>query len=186
MLYVQQSLSDDEELIHVGAFHWMYTFKAIMSIVWGVVLAILILCAAVYIQPFLDQKAVLSPTWTGAIKALHPGIHLFSFLMFVMGLFRFTQLIIIKISTEVAVTSSRLVYKRGLVARHVGEMAIDRIEGVNILQGVIGRMLGYGRVAVRGMGVGEVVLPPLDQPIKFRRAIETAKSVNSKKARGKA
>jgi len=93
-----------------------------------------------------------------------------------MGLLGFAQMMVVKATTEIAVTNRRLIYKRGLVARHVGEMSIDRIEGVNVLQGILGRLLNYGRVAVRGMGVGEVVLPPIEDPIAFRLSIEKAKS----------
>jgi uncharacterized membrane protein YdbT with pleckstrin-like domain len=86
-------------------------------------------------------------------------------------------MMIIKVTTEIAITNKRLVYKRGLVARYVGEINIDRIEGVNVLQGVLGRIFNYGRIMVRGMGVGEVILPPIEEPLKFRRAIERARSV---------
>jgi hypothetical protein len=47
---------------------------------------------------------------------------------------------------------------------------------VNVLQGILGRIFNYGRVMVRGMGVGEVILPPIEDPIKFRRAIEKARN----------
>ena len=94
-----------------------------------------------------------------------------------MGLLRFAQMMIVKATTEIAITNSRLVYKRGLVARQVGEMSIDRIEGVNVLQSVLGRIFNYGRIMVRGMGVGEVILPPLADPIKFRKSIEKAKTL---------
>ena len=86
-------------------------------------------------------------------------------------------MMVVKVTTEIAITTSRLVYKRGLVARHVGEMSIDRIEGVNVLKTIMGRIFDYGRLAVRGMGVGEVVLPPLASPLAFRKAIEKAKGM---------
>ena len=82
-----------------------------------------------------------------------------------------------KATTEIAVTSNRLVFKRGLIARQVGEINIDRIEGVNVLQSVLGRIFNYGRIMVRGMGVGEVTLPTIEDPITFRRAIEKARSI---------
>jgi hypothetical protein len=41
----------------------------------------------------------------------------------------------------------------------------------------MGRILGFGRIMVRGMGVGEVILPPIANPIAFRKAIEKAKAV---------
>lgn len=174
LVYIRQSLASGEELIHIGDFHWMYTLSAVMKIVYGLIFCIGIMWAGVYFEQNwgggLHVSGVLD-----TIRAVHPGIKLVAFLAFVMGLLGFAQMMIIKYSTEIAVTSTRLVYKRGLVARHVGEMSIDRIEGVNVLQSVLGRILGYGRVMVRGMGVGEVVLPPLRDPIKFRRAIEKAR-----------
>jgi hypothetical protein len=48
---------------------------------------------------------------------------------------------------------------------------------VNVLQTILGRILGYGRLMVRGMGVGEVILPPLANPIAFRKSIEKARTL---------
>lgn len=181
MLYVQQSLSPDEELIHIGHFHWMYSVSAIMAIFWGVVGAIALVIGAVYFMehfwPLVTQRPALfiSNDMIGKIRELHPAIRLAAFFIFVMGVFRFAHMMVIKATTEIAVTTSRIIYKRGLVARYVGEMSIDRIEGVNVLQTVMGRIFNYGRIMVRGMGVGEVILPPLEDPIKFRKAIEKAR-----------
>lgn len=175
MLYVQQSLSPDEELIHVGQFHWMYLVMAFMNIFWGFVGCVLVIWGSLY---FMDTVGggFQSEGTIGKIRELHPGLKLMAFFMIVMGLLACLQMMIVRETTEIAITTSRLIYKRGLVARHVGEMSIDRIEGVNVLQSIMGRILGYGRVAVRGMGVGEVVLPPLDAPVKFRKAIEKART----------
>jgi len=176
MLYVQQSLGPDEELVHVGRFHWMYTVQAFMTIVWGAVASIVVIIGAVYVYKKLGQfPAELG--WLEAIRYLHPGIRIFSFLVFVMGLLSFAQMMVIKATTEIAITNTRIVYKRGMIARQVGEISIDRIEGVNVLQSILGRMLNYGRMAVRGMGIGEVILPPIEDPIAFRQAIERARSI---------
>ena len=175
MLYVQQSLGPDEELIHIGKFHWMYTINAFLSIFWGLVTAIIILVAAYKAYIFLEYM----PSNVGffeAIKLIHPGVRIGAFLFFILGLVKFAQLMVTKVTTEIAITNTRLIYKRGLVARQVGEISIDRIEGVNVLQPVMGRIFNYGRVMVRGMGVGEVILPPIEDPISFRRGIEEAKA----------
>lgn len=176
MLYVQQSLAPEEELVHIGKFHWMYTVNAFGAIFWGLVGSILVIVFAVYAYSYLGMYQRADITVIESIQTLHPGIRVFSFLVFIFGLLRFASMMIIKATTEIAVTTSRLVYKRGLVARHVGEISIDRIEGVNVFQTILGRLFNYGRVMVRGMGVGEVVLPPIEDPISFRRAIEKAKS----------
>lgn len=175
MLYVQQSLGPDEELIHVGKFHWMYTVNSFLAILWGLVGAIMIMFIAYKAYEFMGKL----PPRTGffsAIQIIHPGIRGVSFLFFILGLVKFAQMMVVKVTTEIAITNNRLVYKRGLVARHVGEISIDRIEGVNVLQPILGRIFNYGRVMVRGMGVGEVLLPPIEDPISFRRAIEEAKA----------
>jgi len=183
MLYVQQSLANDEELIHVGEFHWMYTVQAALSIVWSIIFVCLIAYGTFYYKSNYGFGFYSTNVW-GMIQEFHPGVKLAMFIVFIMGLLKFCQMMIIKVTTEVVVTTNRLIYKRGLVARHVGEISIDRIEGVNVLQTIWGRVFNYGRLAVRGMGVGEVVLPPLDNPILFRKAIDKARSLNSKKNNG--
>ena len=175
MLYIQQSLGPDEELVHIGKFHWMYTVGSFMSILWGLFGAVMVMIGA-YVA--YTQLKWLPPDYGffASIKAIHPGVRVFAFLVFVFGLVKFAHMMVIKATTEIAITNTRLVYKRGLVARHVGEISIDRIEGVNVLQTVMGRIFNYGRIMIRGMGVGEVTLPPIEDPIRFRRAVEEAKS----------
>jgi hypothetical protein len=182
VLYVQQSLTPDEELIHIGQFHWIYTLKAVLAAVNGLILCIIILIASVY---FLENywHHVTSRVFEfrhdgmlGKIRELHPGIRLAAFFVFLMGLLRFAQMMVVRATTEIAVTTSRIIYKRGLVARYVGEMSVDRIESINVLQTVWGRVFGYGRLLIHGMGVGEVILPPIADPIVFRKAIEKART----------
>ncbi len=186
MSYVLQSLAPEERLVHIGRFHWLYTVIACMNIFWGVVTAVLILFGAVYIHVktgFQIPGATpvnLTQGWFVAVSALHPGIKIVALLMFVLGLLKFARMMIIRYSTEIAVTSNRIIYKAGLVARYVGEMSIDRIEGVNVMQSVLGRIAGFGNVMIRGLGVGELILPPIADPIKFRRAIEYARTVGEK------
>jgi len=185
MMYVQQSLGPDEELVHIGQFHWTYTLQAFLMIFWGLVGSILVMAVVLYYygtfnQTFGAEFFPPMPRKAGLleqVRHIHPGIRIFAFLVFIYGLLRFAQMMVEKATTEIAITSDRLIYKRGLVARHVGEMSIDRIEGVDVRQSFWGRIFDYGRVIVRGMGVGEVMLPPMCSPVTFRRAIEKARSI---------
>ncbi len=176
MLYVEQSLGPDEELVHVGKFHWFHTFQAFMGIFWGVAGCIVSLMACVYMYRkigwFLPDVGFFE-----GVPALHPGLRIMAFVIFALGLVTFIQKMLMLVTTEIAITNSRLVYKRGLIARQVGEMSIDRIEGVNVMQTMMGRIFNYGRLAIRGMGIGEVILPPIADPIAFRKAIERARSI---------
>lgn len=182
MLYVQQSLGPDEKLIHIGQFHWMYNVSAVMNIVLGILGCIAILAAGIYIPQYVDFPFLKGNVDPNAgiftqVRQIDPIVRIASFIAFLIGLGKFAQMMIVRATTEIAVTSSRIVYKRGVVARYVGEMSVDRIEGVNVIQSFIGRILNFGRVMVRGMGVGEVVLPTIEDPVTFRKAIEKAKSL---------
>lgn len=184
MLYVQQSLAPDEKLVHIGQFHWFYDVQAFMSIAWGLFFAISLLIAAINLEPYLPGKMTImsvaveqGDSWLTQLRKIHPGIKLFALLLFLFGVFRFAQMLVIKATTEIAVTTSRLIYKRGLVARFVGEINIDRIEGVSVAQSFWGRIFNFGRLLVRGMGVGEMILPSIANPLAFRRAIEKARNV---------
>ena len=198
MLYVQQSLGPDEEIMMAARFHWMYTLKAIMWIVLGISLGILVAYAGIWweinsaireIYPNLPaeyydqaQQEVVENRggYLQVLWGLHPFFRLAILGLFIMGLFFFANMMIVKATTEIAVTTERLIYKRGLIARQVGELSIDRIEGVSLLQGVLGRILGYGRVSVRGMGIGEVILPPIEEPIDFHKAVQESRAMHDK------
>jgi uncharacterized membrane protein YdbT with pleckstrin-like domain len=180
MLYVQQSLGPNEQLLHIGYFHWIYDLKAILSIILSFLLGVFILYGGIWLQlhvniPLIPKTVDPDASLLAQVRSLHPGIKMLAFVMFLLGLLRYAHLMVIKITTEIAITNMRLILKRGLVARYVGEMSVDRIESVNVLQTFWGRILDYGQLAIHGMGVGEIILPPIANPIEFRKAIERAK-----------
>ena len=146
MLYVQQSLGPDEEILMAARFHWMYTFKAVMWIVFGISVSIALAYGAIWMDvnssvraSFQNLPAELYDRAAAEIVArkggymqvlwgLHPAFRIGILLSFMMGLFMFANMMIIKATTEIAVTTDRLIYKRGLIARNVGELSIDRVE----------------------------------------------------------
>jgi uncharacterized membrane protein YdbT with pleckstrin-like domain len=67
--------------------------------------------------------------------------------------------------TEVAVTNRRVIYKRGLVSRTTAEMQMDKIETVQVDQSILGRLLDYGRVTIKGTGAGVESFGAMDEPI---------------------
>lgn len=196
MLYVQQSLGPQEEILMGARFHWMYTLQAIFWVMFGLALGIAMGYAMIWFDVTNQIRdlygsdlpdELYQEAWDrvvdargGYLKILweqHVIVRMGILILFLVGIYLFAHMMVIKATTEIAVTNERLIYKKGLIARHVGELNIDRIEGVSVQQGVLGRMLNYGRVCIRGMGVGEVMLPPIEAPIEFRRAVNEAKSM---------
>ncbi|MBS2600025.1 PH domain-containing protein, partial [Salmonella enterica subsp. enterica serovar Typhimurium] len=63
---------------------------------------------------------------------LHPVVRGGILLFFVMGIWFFAHMMIVRATTEIAVTTERIIYKKGFIARQVAELSIDRIEGVTV------------------------------------------------------
>ena len=53
---------------------------------------------------------------------------------------------------------------------------MPNIEGVRVTQTLWGRLFGYGRIRIEGTGDDHIDIPNIDDPVGFRRAIETAKA----------
>ena len=77
---------------------------------------------------------------------------------------------------EQGVTNKRVVLKQGIVSRQTEEMKLKSIETVEIDQGVLGRMLGFGTVRITGRGVSDFVFQRIDDPLAVKRTIESVSS----------
>jgi uncharacterized membrane protein YdbT with pleckstrin-like domain len=75
--------------------------------------------------------------------------------------------------TEQGVTNKRVIFKKGVIGRKTEEMKIASIETVEIDQGVIGRIFGYGSVKITGRGISDVVFKGVDDPMAVKRQIES-------------
>jgi len=74
-------------------------------------------------------------------------------------------------TTEIDVTDRRIVYKRGFIRRHTVEMNMDKVESVDVDQSILGRILNYGDITIRGTGVGIEPLHNIDAPLQFRNQV---------------
>lgn len=82
------------------------------------------------------------------------------------------MIIITILTTEHAVTNKRVIFKKGLIARHTEEIKLNRIETIEIQQGILGRILGYGTVKLTGTGNGIIVFKTIDNPLSVKQTIE--------------
>ena len=73
--------------------------------------------------------------------------------------------------TELALTDRRVIAKVGFIRRNASEMRNTKIEGVDVDQSIVGRILGFGTVTVRGTGGGTAPLNKIDDPIAFRKRV---------------
>jgi uncharacterized membrane protein YdbT with pleckstrin-like domain len=92
-----------------------------------------------------------------------------------IGIIIFISMMVRKWTTEIGVTSHRVVEKKGLFSLRSNEIALPNIEGVKVEQSFLGRIFGYGTVRIEGTGVDAVTTPTIADPVGFVRAIQTAK-----------
>jgi uncharacterized membrane protein YdbT with pleckstrin-like domain len=77
------------------------------------------------------------------------------------------------ISSEFAITNKRILIKVGLIRRHSLELLLQKVEGIGVDQGFLGRILGYGTITVSGVGGTKETFRMVSNPLEFRRQVQT-------------
>jgi uncharacterized membrane protein YdbT with pleckstrin-like domain len=149
MTYVSSVLQPGERVIAIGKLHWIIYAGAIALLLLAAVLAILS-------SAFPGSRTVvLTAAAVALVLALALGAKEW-----------FDQWI-----TEIAVTNLRVIYKIGFIRRRTSEMNMEKVESVVVNQPILGRILGYGSIHIRGTGVGIEDLHRIASPIALRNAI---------------
>lgn len=187
LIYVQESLGDNEDIVDAASFHWMFVFSAgIWLFIFACLSILTMMIGSVYYyypdltpvqipraMEMLDIRHYLESFWHSHIIFRGLG---FGFL--VIGLLQFAGTLIIVATTEIAVTDRRLILKRGLIARNVEEMRVENIESVDLKQTLTGRLMNYGGLHVQGTGTGDIKFPMmLDKPVEFRKSVQRAREL---------
>jgi uncharacterized membrane protein YdbT with pleckstrin-like domain len=76
-----------------------------------------------------------------------------------------------RLTTETDVTNRRVVHKTGFIKRRTFEIALDKVESVDVDQSVMGRIFDYGNVTIQGVGEGRETIATIASPLAFRNAI---------------
>jgi uncharacterized membrane protein YdbT with pleckstrin-like domain len=147
MSYIEHSLGKNEVLRYRARFPALYHVGAAAILAVGLATAFVL--------------AMNELGWIGLVAATIAAV---AFLAIELPL----------LTTEIGVTSQRLIYKRGWVWRTTNELQLRAIEQVTLDQSLLGRLLNYGRVSVHGTGVDDIALPALAEPVALQRAIQEA------------
>jgi len=75
-------------------------------------------------------------------------------------------------TSEFAITNKRVIIKVGLISRRTLEMNLNKIESVNVNQGLLGRMLGYGTIVIVGTGGTKEPFADISDPLTFRKKFQ--------------
>jgi uncharacterized membrane protein YdbT with pleckstrin-like domain len=73
-------------------------------------------------------------------------------------------------TTELAFTNKRVIAKFGFISRQTIELNVSKVESVQVLQGMLGRLFNYGTLVISGAGAPQAPIPGISNPMAFRRA----------------
>ena len=75
-------------------------------------------------------------------------------------------------SSDFAITNKRVLIKVGLIRRHSLELLLQKVEGIGVDQGILGRILGFGTITVSGVGGTKEAFRMISNPLEFRRQVQ--------------
>src|ERR1700716_2240549 len=133
MPYVDRVLQEGEAVRHIARISWVtYLPGLFLWAVAGILAGMLPADQGFYHYVILFVAAVL----------------------FIIGTLLLARAWFHRVTTEIAVPDRRIIYKRGFIRRYTVEMHMDKVESVDVDQSILGRLLDYGDVTVRGTGAG--------------------------------
>jgi uncharacterized membrane protein YdbT with pleckstrin-like domain len=81
-------------------------------------------------------------------------------------------------STEIAVTTRRLIVKHGLISRSTVEINLNKVESIRVDQSMLGRLLDFGTLVISGTGTAHAPIVGVAEPMSFRKAFMEAQEAS--------
>jgi hypothetical protein len=158
MSYVEKNLMAGEQVVFQTRHHWIVMLGALAL---GALLDLVGAAALIYL---LDQHELSAGArdagFVGAGLALMAGS-----VLAIAGAMK-------RNATEIVVTNKRVIVKTGILSRRTFEMLLSRIESIGVQEPMIGRMLGYGTVILRGVGGTPDEFDLIAKPLAFRSHVQ--------------
>jgi uncharacterized membrane protein YdbT with pleckstrin-like domain len=149
--YIDEILQPGEQVLYSTNAHWVFYLPAIA--LWLVAAALLVL-----------SRLTATDSVVMLCLALASIVALVALYWTVKAWFH-------RLTTETDVTNRRVVHKTGFIKRRTFEMALDKVESVDVNQSIAGRLLNYGNVTIMGVGEGKETIRTIAEPLAFRNAI---------------
>ncbi len=155
MSYIDDNLIPGEQVVHRAHVHWAIFFVPAIVFIIGLIIAI--------------SVGVAIGGGGGAVLA---------FVILLLFSNPMLRAVITYRTTELGITSRRVIAKWGFVRRETRELYHRQVESLEVSQGIVARMFNAGNVSIRGTGTthvgGRNGIPYISSPMEFRRnALET-------------
>ena len=149
--YIDEILQPGEKVLYSTNAHWMFYLPAMAG--WTVAIVLYLLSR----QPYADGIVLLCLSAAAVVA--------------IVALYWTAKAWFHRWTTETDVTNLRVVHKTGFIKRRTFEMSLDKVESVDVNQSILGRLLNYGNVTVRGVGEGAETITTIASPLDFRNHI---------------
>jgi uncharacterized membrane protein YdbT with pleckstrin-like domain len=149
--YIDEILQPGEKVLYSTNAHWMFYLPAIAAWILALILVLLS-------RTTITEGVVLLCLSAAAVVAI-------------AALYWTAQAWFHRWTTETDVTNLRVVHKAGFIKRRTFEMSLDKVESVDVNQSILGRIMNYGDVTVRGVGEGAETIRTIASPLDFRNHI---------------
>jgi uncharacterized membrane protein YdbT with pleckstrin-like domain len=169
--YVDKNLDNDETAKYSARVSlWKYWINFLIA---GLIAAVALLGFATYLSSKSGTQSFTGPK--------------FALVTLLISLAFFAWPLVARKSTELVITSKRLIAKFGVLSTQSIDIRFDRIETVRVKQSLMGRIFNYGDIVVTGTGSTFDPIPNIANPMGFRaalnQALETAPSSRGASAR---
>jgi uncharacterized membrane protein YdbT with pleckstrin-like domain len=148
---VERHLLAGERVLYKTRLHWVLFVKSALLVLAGVILMALL-------------RQAPDPPWLWMLGATVALVGLG------WALVHYVEVM----TSEFAVTTSRLIFKVGLISRYTTELLLAKVESIGVQQGLVARLLNYGDLTVTGTGGAREVFRRVRDPIGFRNHVQQA------------
>lgn len=149
--YIDEILQPGEKVLYSTNAHWIFYLPAIG--VWIVVVILLV------VSGLTSTEMITKLCWASAA------------VLAIVALYFTVKAWFHRWTTETDVTNMRVVHKTGFIKRRTFEMALDKVESVDVNQSILGRIFNYGDVTILGVGEGRETIRTIASPLDFRSHI---------------
>lgn len=171
MAYISKIIAKDEQLIGLARLHWIYVFQGLL---WFA----LFMGAGVLSKSIFYHMAL----WL-SVKTSHAAAPLFLdnlssmsfYILSFAGAYLFLMMSLTMVTTELALTSRRVILKRGLIFVNVKQVDLEEIRGESLAKGLLGHVFGYGWLTLDCRFIGDMRTPVISNPESFLRALHEAR-----------
>lgn len=166
MSYIERNLISGETVAYRTRLHWIVMGRRLL--LGGIMAA-----AGIALLVFTGPTRPVSAAGGTSASPEHPLALLYiAVALIVLSLIVGASAYWKRSATEMVVTNKRVLAKVGVLTHRSTEIMLAKVESVIVDQGLLGRILGYGTVVVRGTGGTPEPFQRIANPVELRRQVQ--------------